>query len=125
CFRHYFMKQLKPFWFERNAQAAYTGDIAARPVHPGGEALLHRITGSLKDDRYHGGSRFCRETRSRSADSGNDGNLATDKISRHLRQSVVLTRRRAILDRNVLALNIAGREVCGLGRLGRTEGRPR
>lgn len=47
CFRHYFMKQLMPFWFERNAQPTYTRDIAAGPVHPGDEAVLHWVTASL------------------------------------------------------------------------------
>ena len=105
CFRRYFMKQLKPLRLKRNAQPTYTCDIAAGSVHRGGEAVLHRVTASLKDDRYHRGSRFCRETRGGSADSGNDSNLAANKVSRQHRQSVILTRCRAVLDRRVLALD--------------------
>jgi len=50
------MKQLKPLRLKRNAQPTYTCDIAAGSVHRGGEAVLHRVTASLEDNRYHRGS---------------------------------------------------------------------
>ena len=105
CFRRYFMKQLKPLRLKRNAQPTYTCDIAAGSVHRGGEAVLHRVTASLKDHRYHRGSRFDRETRSGSADSGDHGNLAANQITREIRQSIILSLRPAVLDRRVLALD--------------------
>ena len=105
CFRCYFMKQLKPLRLKRHAQPTYTRDIAAGSVHPGDEAVLHRVTAGLKNDRYHRGSRFCREARSGSADSGNHGHLAANEITRQVRQSIILPFRPAVLDRQVLALD--------------------
>jgi hypothetical protein len=67
------MKQLKPLRLERNAQSTYTRDIAAGSVHPEDEAVLHRITASLKNQRYHRGGRFCCETWSGSADCKDAG----------------------------------------------------
>src|SRR5262249_55010181 len=60
---------------------------------------------SCKNDRYHRGSRFCREARSGSADSGNHGNLAANQITRQVWQSIILPFRPAVLDRHVLALD--------------------
>src|SRR5262245_2802158 len=78
-FRHYFVKQLKPFRLKRNAQPTYTRDIAAGSVHLGNEAVLHRVAAGLKNDRYHRGSRFCRETGGGSADSNNHSNLVANQ----------------------------------------------
>jgi len=105
CFRRYFMKQLKPLRLKRNTQPTYTRDIAAGSVHLGDEAVLHRVTAGLKNDRYHRGSRFCRETRSGSADSSNHGNLVTNQITRQVRQSIILPLRPTVLDGHVLALD--------------------
>src|SRR5262249_14079792 len=101
------MKQLKPLWLKRNAQPTYTRDIAAGSVHPGDEAVPHRATAGLKNDRYHRGSRFCRETRSGSADSNNHRNLVANQITRQVRQSIILPLRPAVFDRYVLALDVA------------------
>src|ERR1700746_2222376 len=99
------MKQLKPLRLKRNAQPTYTCDITAGSVHPGGEAVLHRVTASLEDHRYHRGSRFCRETRGGSANSGNHGNLVANQITRQVRQLIILPLRPAVLDRHVLTLD--------------------
>src|SRR5437763_4520658 len=102
------MKQFKPLRLKRNAQPTYTCDIAAGSIHPGGETVLHRVTASLEDHWNYRGSRFCRETRGGSADSGNRGHLVANQITRQVRQSIILPFRPAIRDRHVLALDVVG-----------------
>ena len=51
------------FAAERAAEKGYAGDVAARPVEAGDQALLDRIAAAGEDDRNRRGRRFGRERR--------------------------------------------------------------
>src|SRR5262249_37376165 len=83
-----------------------TGDIAARPVETGDEAELNRVGAAGEDDRDRRSRRLgcnCREGVMRS----DHRHLTAYQIGCEVGQSVVLVLRPAILDRHILALDVA------------------
>src|SRR5215470_14919563 len=84
-----------------------TGDVAARPVEGGDEAKLNRIAAGYEDDRDRRSRRLgynCRGGVMRS----DHRHLTAYQVSCEVGQSVVLLLRPAILDRYILALDVAG-----------------
>src|SRR5215831_4669505 len=84
-----------------------TGDVAARPVETGDEAELDRV-GSRGEDNRNSTSRGLGSQTGRSAGRGNDRDSSTNEVGRLRRQSLVPAFRPAILDRQVLAVYVAG-----------------
>src|SRR5262249_14459345 len=76
-------------------------------VQAGDEALLDRIEAGREDDRNR---RCCRlgHRGSRNGAYGNHRHLTTNQIGRECGQSIIVTLCPAILDRNVLAFDVAG-----------------
>src|SRR5262245_11458525 len=104
-----------------------TGDIAARPVETGDEAELNRVAAACVDDRD------CRSRRlgydCRGGVSSDHRHLTAYQIGCEVGQSVGLVLRPAILDRHILALDVAdftkalpecGQKACTIGRRPRT-----
>jgi hypothetical protein len=95
-------KMLRPK-FQRDE--ADTGDVAARPVEAGDEAELNRVASAYEDDRHRRGCGLGREGRRGIADD--QGYLPAKKVRHQKRQPVSSTLGRAVLDGDVLALDIA------------------
>src|SRR6516225_2393907 len=66
-----------------------------------------RIARCREDDGYRGGCRFGSERCRMATGCGNHGHLSANQIGRQCRQSIVLVLRPAILDRDVVAFDIA------------------
>ena len=90
-----------------DGQKADAGEIAARSRETYDPSIGHRVTPGAEDDRYDC-RRLFRRSRCLVAAAGNDQvDLAVNEFGRHCRQSIVVAFRPAILDRDVLPLNIA------------------
>jgi hypothetical protein len=87
---------------------ADTGDVTPRPVEAADETDLDRIDARAEYDRNRRGRRFGRERPLHAAWCGDDRHPAADQIGRQFRQPIVLILRPAVLDRHVLALDVAG-----------------
>src|SRR5262249_54508324 len=88
-----------------------SSDVAARPVEAGDEANPDRVAPGHKDDRHRRGYGLGRERRRGIADD--QGYLPVKKVRHQTRQPVSLMLVRAVLDRDVLALD----EACFLQTL--------
>ena len=80
---------------------------------PGRARLATRpsLTGSsadAEDDRDRRGRSFGRERSRRAAGRGDDGHTTADQVSHQRRQAIVLALQPVVLDRHVLALDVAG-----------------
>ena len=126
-----FAQQLQALRLQCRGQNADPRRVSAGPVHAGHEAQFDRIAPGSEDDR-DGCSRRLGRPRRRSAAGGSDhSHPMADQLGRQCRQSIVLAIGRAVLNRNVLALNIARLfqsfaepcdEICGFcGRPGAEE----
>src|SRR5262249_53341995 len=103
---------------------ADTGDVAARPVEAGDEAVPDWVAAGCEDDRYRRGCGLgcnCRQGVVRS----DHCHLTAYQIGCELGQSIVLVLRPAILDRHILALAVVafadalpecGHKVCSVSR---------
>ena len=83
------------------------GDVRAGPVEAGDKTQCDRVTAGAKDDRY-GRGRCLRRQRCGGAGGYDHRYAAADEIGCKRRQPIVLILRPAVLDRHVLALDIAG-----------------
>src|SRR5262249_33632822 len=84
-----------------------TGDVAARPVETGDEAELNRVAAGYEDDRDRRSRRLgynCRGDVMRS----DHRHLTAYQIGCEVGQSLDLVLRPAILDHDILALDVAG-----------------
>ena len=90
------------------SQKINPGRIAARPSEAGDKAELDRVFGNAENDRYCPGCGFSRERGRRAPWRRNHTHLPVHQVSRLLREPVESPFRQAILDGNVLALDVAG-----------------
>ena len=86
-------------------------DVAARPVEAGDEAVPDRVAPGREDDRHRRGCGLGRERRNGVPDD--HGHRPANQIGHQSRQPIKLIFRRAIFDRDVLALD----EACFLQAL--------
>jgi hypothetical protein len=101
------VEQLQPFRRQLARQNGGPSEIRAGTVEAGNKTQCDRVTAGGKDDRYS--RRRCFRGPRCLAGAGYDHrNAATDAIGCNYRQSIILVLRTPILDRNVLALDIAG-----------------
>jgi len=82
------------------------GRVAARPGEAGDKTKPDRVLADAEDDRDRRCCRFGRE-RGRVADRGDDGHLLANEIGQQRRQAIVLALQPGILDRHVLAFDVA------------------
>ena len=98
------MHDLESLWSERVVEERKARDVAAGTVEARHKAKLDWIISCRED---HGNSRDRHRHCRRSAGRGNHTHLAANQIGCEVRQPIVLTLRPAVLDRKVLALEIA------------------
>src|SRR5262249_2416391 len=84
------------------------GRIAARPSEAGDETELDRVFGDAENDRDRPGCGFSRQRRHRAPWRRNHTRLPMHQVSHLLGEPVEAPFRQAILDGNVLALDVAG-----------------
>src|SRR5262249_4749708 len=106
-FRPQLMQEPKLFCSKFRPDETDTGDVATGAVEAGDEAVPDRIAPCCEDDRYRRGCGFGRNCRLGIMRSDHCY-LTADQISCEVGQVIVLVQRPAILDRHVLALDIAG-----------------
>ena len=102
---HELPQQLQSLRPQHAAEKAHAGDVAARPVEAGDQALLDRVAAAPEDDRHRRGCGLGGERRIVVPDD--HGHRPAEQIGHQGRQSISLIVRRAILDRDVLALDEA------------------
>ena len=83
------------------------GRIAARPGKAGDQTQLDRVFADAEDDRDRRGRSFGRK-RSRIGGRGDHGHATADEVGHERRQAIVLALQPVVLDRHVLALDVAG-----------------
>jgi hypothetical protein len=101
-------QQPQPLRLERARQQGYSGHVGARPVQAGNKTDFYRVAANREHDRDGRGGRFGGQHRRLTAARDDHGHAAANQISRHRRQSVILTIRPAKFDRHVAALGITG-----------------
>src|SRR5262249_5284392 len=94
-------------WYQRADEQVYPSCVAAGPAQTGDKSHLDRIRTTAEDDRNrygrrHRGSRCCI-----ASSRGDHRHLPLDQIGGQRRQPVIAALRPAILDRDVLALDVA------------------
>src|ERR1700730_10046827 len=91
---------------ERGRNYAHARNIAAWTVEAGDKSILARVAAGHEDDRNRRRCSLGRKRRDRVAGRSDHGHLATHKIGRKRRQTIVATLGEAILDRHCLALDV-------------------
>src|SRR5262249_52596040 len=86
---------------------AHACNIAAGTVEAGDKSILDRVAADHEYDRNRRRCSLGRKRRDRVAGRSDHGHLATHKIGRKRRQTIVVTLGKAILDRHCLALDEA------------------
>ena len=84
------------------------GRIAARPGEAGDKTKLNRVTADAENDRDRRGCSFGRERTRHVANRGDHGYSPADQIGHQRRQAIVLALQPVVLDRHVLAFDVAG-----------------
>ena len=83
------------------------GCVAARPSEAGDKTKLDRVIADAEDDRDRRCCSFGCE-RGHVTDRGDDGHLSADQVAHQCRQAIILALQPVVLDRHVLAFNVAG-----------------
>ena len=84
------------------------GRVAAGPGEAGDKTKLDRVFADAEDDRDRRGCSFGRERSGHAAGRGDHGHLSADQIGHQCRQAIVLALQPVVLDRHVLAFDVAG-----------------
>src|SRR5262249_48988234 len=103
---HDLAQQLKSFRSQYAGEKDYAGDVAARPAEAGDEAVPDRVAAGHEHDRHGRGCGLGRERRIVVADDHR--HRTADQISDQRRQAIKVILRRAVFDRDVLILDVAG-----------------
>jgi hypothetical protein len=84
------------------------GRVAARPGEAGDQTKPNRVIADTKDDWDRSCCNFGRERSGRASRRGDYGHLSADQIGHQCRQAVVWALQPVVLDRHVLAVDVAG-----------------
>ena len=101
------MQEPQPLGHHLRVEKIDAGRVAARPGETGDKTQLDRVFADAEDDRDRRCCSFGRE-RGRVAGRGDHGHPAADQISHQCRQAIVLALQPVVLDRHVLAVDVAG-----------------
>src|SRR5262249_59815780 len=96
------------FWQGYGGEKMAPRRMAARPSEAGDETELDRVFGDAENDRDRPGCGFSRQRRHRARWRRNHTHLPMHQVSHLLGEPVEAPFRQAILDGNVLALDVAG-----------------
>jgi hypothetical protein len=105
---HQLTQEFQPLCHQLTTENIDTRRVAARSGEGGDKAELNRVFVDAEDDGYRRSCRLGRQRRRGTYGRGNHGDLSASQFERERRQLIIETLRRAIFDRHVLALNIAG-----------------
>ena len=84
------------------------GRVAARPGKACNKTNLDRVVTDAEDDRDRRCRSFGRDRREREAGRRDDGYTTADQVSHQRRQAIELALQTVVLDRHVLAFQVAG-----------------
>jgi hypothetical protein len=101
------MQEPEPFCPEFEGEVVHACRVAAGPRKAGDETKFDRVIANAEDDRNRVGRCFGRTCCASAGRRGDHGYLPADQVGCQFRQQIVLILRPAVLDRHVLALDIA------------------
>ena len=102
------MQQPQPLGRDLRDEKIDAGCVAARPGKAGDKTQLDRVFADAEDDRDCSGRSFgCKRGRIAAGRSDN-GHATADEVGHERRQTIVLALQPMVLDRRVLALDVAG-----------------
>ena len=104
---HQLVQESQPLGHDLQEEKIDAGRVAARPGEAGDKTKLDRVFADTEDDRDRRGRGFGRD-RSGAHGRGDHGHTTADQVSHQRRQAIVLALQPVVLDRHVLALDIAG-----------------
>ena len=104
---HQLMQESQPLGHHLLDEKIDAGRVAARPREAGDKTKLDRVFADAEHDRDRRGRSFGRD-RSAAAGRGDHGHTTADQVSHQRRQAIVLALQPVVLDRHVLALDVAG-----------------
>src|SRR5262249_27897731 len=102
------MQHLHVLMPELDREPAHPRHVSSRPVEAGNEAYLDGIGTAGEDDRYRRRQRLGDQSRVVSADRRDAGDLASYPVGRTWPQLVHSIVRKAVIDRDIAALGVAG-----------------
>ena len=102
------MQEPEPLCHQLSGEKIDAGRVAARPGEAGDKTELDRVVADAEDDRDGRGCSFGRERAEAVAGRGDHGHVTADQVGHECRQAIVLTLQPVVLDRHVLALDVAG-----------------
>ena len=105
---HQVVQQTQSLGHNFGGQKIDAGRIAARPGKAGDQTHLDRVFGDAEDDRDRRGRGFSRRGSGGEGGHGNHSNATADEVGHERRQAIVLALQPVVLDRHVLALDVAG-----------------
>ena len=105
---HQVMQQPQPLGRHLAGEKIDAGRVAAGPGEAGDKTKLDRVFADAEDDRDRRCCSFGRERSGRDAGRGDHGHTAADQIGHQCRQAIVLALQPVVLDRHVLAFDVAG-----------------
>src|SRR5262245_58560499 len=95
-----------PSRLARTSEVKKLSGVAAWPGKAGDQAMRDRVSANAKGDRDPCGRSFGRKRR-RIANRSDNGDATADEVGHERRQAVVLAGKPVVLDRHVLALDVA------------------
>ena len=101
------MQEPQPLGHHLRVEKIDAGRVAARPGEAGDKTKLDRVSADTEDDWNRRCCSFGRE-RGHVAGRGDHSHLSANQIGHQCRQAIVLTLQPVVLDRHVLALDVAG-----------------
>ena len=105
--RHHLTQEFQPLGHQLRRENIDTCQVAARPGKASDKTKPDRVIADVEDDGDRRGCPLGRDRRTIS-NCCYHGDLAANEVSRQLRQPIKMSLRPAVLDRYVLAFNIAG-----------------
>ena len=106
--RHHLAQQLQPLWPQRAEEEGHARGVATRAIQAADKPELDWITAIREDDWGARGCRVCGLGRVGAPRRSDHSHMTADEIIGECGQSIVLAIGPAVLDRRILALDIAG-----------------
>src|SRR5262245_37494171 len=108
CLGQQIMQEAKPLGHNLSVEGIDAGRIAARPGKAGDQSQLDRVVADAEDDRDRRGRSFCRLGTSAEGGRRDHVHTTADEVIHERRQAMVLALHPVVLDRHVLAFDVAG-----------------
>ena len=102
------MQEPQPLGRQLLSKKIDAGRVAARPGKAGDQTQLDRVFADAEDDWDRRGRSFGRWRSKVAARRGDNGDATADEVGHERRQAIELAVQPVVLDRHVLALDVAG-----------------